>query len=187
MKSEIELKFCPVDKDEMRKKLSNVGFIMTSPEFLMQRVTLHNPNLPDRWARVRQEYGKITLTIKRVLKEAIDGTEEEEVNVSSFEGAIDLMIAAGFRKTSYQENYRETWDKDGVEAAIDTWPGLPPLVELEGPDESSVYNAVELLGLDRNEAKFGSVDYTYERVMGIPRKVIYTIPEITFANPPKKP
>lgn len=186
MNKEIELKFCPVNKEDLRKKLKQAGFILVTPEFLMHRITFHNPSLPDRWGRVRQESGKITMTIKRVLSEQIDGTEEIETTVPSVEVGISFMKAAGFTPKSNQENYREIWQKDETEATLDTWPGLPTALEIESTNENNIYDTISALDLNKDNAMFGSIDITYEKLLNIPKEQICTLPEITFTNPPKK-
>lgn len=186
MKKEIELKFCPIDKEATRKKLTNAGFKLITPEFMMHRIVFDNPHFPDRWGRVRKESDKTTMAIKRVLKETIDGTEEAETIVQSVEDGVSFMNAAGFIPKSNQENYREIWQKGCLEATLDTWPGLPTALELESVDEESIYDAISALGFNKNEAMFGSIDIAYEYILGIPRDYICKLSEITFANPPKK-
>lgn len=81
----------------------------------------------------------------------------------------------------------EGWLYDGVEITIDTWPGLEPFVEIEGPSEEAVRKVSSELGLDYAQALFGAVDVVYEKKLGIPPEVInMNTPEITFENPPKK-
>ncbi len=81
----------------------------------------------------------------------------------------------------------EGWLYDGVEITIDTWPGLEPFVEIEGPSEKAVCKVSSELGLDYAQALFGAVDVVYEKKLGIPPNVInMQTPEITFENPPKK-
>ncbi|MCL2749314.1 MAG: CYTH domain-containing protein [Alphaproteobacteria bacterium] len=189
---EIELKFYPVDKDEIREKLRAAGFEMTTPEFMMTRATFDAPHLPGSWGRVRTEKNKITMSIKCVKSQCITGMSESQVVVDSFESAVDFMTMAGFIKKSMQENTREIWKRGDVECTIDTWPGLEPYIEIESElsDENAaivaVYQAVSDLGFNKDEAMFGSSDLVYEKVMGIPSREINALPEIIFANPPKK-
>ena len=123
MLQEIEAKFCPVDKDECRKKLKELGFQLQQPEFLMKRVTFFSETLTDRWGRVRQEAKNVTMAIKKVVdKTRIDGTEEIEVIIPSMEHGLKFMEACGFNQTSYQENLREIWLQGETEATLDTWP-----------------------------------------------------------------
>jgi len=81
---------------------------------------------------------------------------------------------------------REVWISDKAEATIDTWPGLNPFLEIEGKDEKTVRKISKELGFDFKKAVFGSIDLVYEKELGISAKIIIKLPEITFANPPKK-
>lgn len=185
MEIETELKYCPVDKDEVRKVLERMGFEMQASEMLMKRVTMHNAQLPDRWGRVRVEAKGVTMTIKRVVDPTvIDGTEEAEVIVPDFQTGIGFLAASGFKKTSYQENYREVWHGNEVDVTLDTWPGLPTLVEIEGNKADAVFNASDLLGFDQEQAMYGSIDLVYEKVVGILSSKIIELKEITFDKPP---
>lgn len=184
MDKEIELKYCPIDKDQIRAKFKQAGFTLKQPEFLMRRILLHNPQLPDRWARVRQEAHGITTAIKRVTdKNAIDGTEEVEMMVESVETTVRYLEACGFKRTALHENTREVWVHGDLEATIDTWPGLPPLMEIEGPNEQNVFAMAETLGFDKDKALFGSIDFVYEDIVGIPQRWICEN-DLTFDNPP---
>jgi hypothetical protein len=68
---------------------------------------------------------------------------------------------------------------------IDTWPGLKPFVEIEGPDETIVKKVASELGFDFEKAVFGSIDLVYEKELGIPSATISRLPEITFDAPPR--
>jgi len=78
------------------------------------------------------------------------------------------------------------WERDGAEVTIDTWPGLNPFVEVEAETEELVRKVSGELGFDFTKAGFGSIDIVYEKELGIPANIIIKLPEITFANPPKK-
>ncbi len=187
MKHEIEAKFLSVDKDAMRTKLKNAGFALEASEFLMRRKTFDLPSAAGRrWGRVRQESGRITMTVKEVRRDAVDGTFEAEVGVDDFDAACAIFEACGFPAKSSQENRREAWARGGVEATIDTWPGLRPFVEIEGPDETAVRTAAAELGFRFDDALFGPVNPVYERELGIPAEEISRLAEITFAHPPRK-
>ncbi|HEY1097163.1 MAG TPA: hypothetical protein VGF14_07985 [Alphaproteobacteria bacterium] len=184
MDKEIELKYCPVNKDDIRQKLQNSGFTMIQPEYMMRRVLLHSPHLTDRWARVRQEVDGVTTAIKRVVdRNAIDGTEEIQMPAPSVELAVRHLEACGFHKTAFHESYREIWGRDGLEVTIDSWPGLAPLMEIEGINADKVYAAAAELGFNKDEALFGSIDLVYEAIVGIPQRWICEN-DLTFDNPP---
>ena len=60
----------------------------------------------------------------------------------------------------------EDWRWGEIAFDFDTWPGLPTFVEVEGPDEASVREAVGAVGLDYSKARFGSVDEIYKSEFG---------------------
>ncbi len=183
---EIELKFYPVDKDDTRGRLKKAGFKLSNTEFMMVRSVFTPPDPKTGWARVRAEHNRTTMSVKRVNSESISGMEEAELTINSFDAGVTFLEAAGFRKKAFQETLREIWKRDNVEATIDTWPGLDPLIEIEGDSEEHVMKAVADLGFDKDKAMFGSVDIVYEKVFGVPRQEVCLWPEITFKNPPKK-
>jgi adenylate cyclase class 2 len=186
MKSEIELKFFPVVKDEMRAKLKAAGFTLARPEFLMKRVVFHIPDCSDTWGRVRQESDRVTMSIKQNTGYGLTDTKEVELAVDSFDNAIVFMEAAGFHRASYQETLREVWRNGDVEADMDQWPGLDPWIELESDSEDTIHETCKALGFDEKDAMYGSSDFVYEKVYGISKDVVNNWPEITFANPPVK-
>ena len=126
------------------------------------------------------------MAIKETLGPGINETYEVELTVNDFDTAAEFLRGAGIRAKAFQENTREVWSRGGIEATIDTWPGLQPFVEIEGQNESEVRAASHELGFDFSQAFFGSIDYVYEMELGIAAKTINQLPEITFENPPKK-
>jgi len=108
----------------------------------------------------------------------INGTTEIEVEVSDLEKTAELLKALGLRQVRYQQNYREEWQLDGVTYDLDTWPGLPTFLEVEGPSEQAVRAAVAELGLDYSEARFGSIDLIYKSELN---RDILAEPTLLFA------
>lgn len=188
MQKEIEATFLSVDKDSTRSKLKKIGFELKVPEYMMRRKTFDFPIVPGRkkWARVRQESDKVTMTIKEIRGSGINDTYETELIVNDFDTACSFLEASDITEKAFQENMREVWLRDGVEVTIDTWPGLHPFVEVEGETEDSVRNVSNELGFNFSDAVFGSIDLVYEKELGIPSETIIRLPEITFANPPKR-
>lgn len=189
MKNEIEATFLSVNKDLARAKLKAVGFELQTPEYLMRRKTFDFSRVApgqNKWGRVRQESGKVTMTVKEIRGSGINDTYEVELIVNDFDTACALFEACGIPAKAFQENMREVWVRDGVEVTIDTWPGLNPFVEIEGVNEKIVRDVSKELGFDFEKAVFGSIDLVYEKELGIPADMIIRLPEITFANPPKR-
>ena len=189
MKNEIEATFLSVNKDSVRIKLKEVGFVLKTPAYLMRRKTFDFSRIApgrNKWGRVRQESDKVTMTVKEVLGLGINDTYEVGLTVNDFDTASAFFEACDIPAKSFQENMREVWMRDGVEVTIDIWPGLNPFVEIEGVNEKIVREISNELGFDFEKAVFGSIDLVYEKEIGIPAETITRLPEITFANPPKK-
>ena len=189
MKNEIEAKFLSVDKNSVQAKLKKAGFELKTPEYIMRRKTFDFSRVTpgrNKWGRVRQESDKVTMTVKEVRGSGINDTYEVELIVNDFDTATSFLEACDAPAKAFQENMREVWMRNGVEVTIDTWPGLNPFVEIEGTNEKVVRDLSNELGLDFEKAVFGSIDLVYEKELGIPAKTIIRLPEITFANPPKK-
>lgn len=189
MKNEIEATFINIDKDIIRNKLGTIGFKLGTPEYLMRRKTYDFSKIApgkNKWGRVRQEIDKVTMTIKEIRGTGINDTYELELVVDDFDKACSFFEECDIPGKAFQENKRELWVRNNIKATIDTWPGLSPFLEIEGLDEASVKAVVNDIGLIFNDAVFGSIDLIYEKVLGIPSKKITLLPEITFANPPKK-
>lgn len=189
MKKEIEAIFLSVNKDDVRKLLKKTGFELKTPEYLMRRKTFDFSRIApgrNKWGRVRQEVDKVTMTVKEIRGSGINDTYEVELTVNDFDTATAFFEACGIPAKAFQENTREVWSRNGIEVTIDTWPGLNPFIEIESTDEKTVREVSKELGFDFEKAVFGSIDVVYEKELGIPADVITRLPEITFANPPKK-
>ena len=189
MKNEIEATFLSINKDATRDKLKKTGFKLKAPEYLMRRKTFDFSRVApgcNKWGRGRQESNKVTMTVKEIRGSGINDTYEVELVVNDFETAAAFFEACDIPAKAFQENMREVWARDGIEVTIDTWPGLNPFVEVEGKDEKVVRETSKELGFDFEKAVFGSIDLVYEKELGIPARTIIRLPEITFANPPKK-
>jgi adenylate cyclase class 2 len=189
MKKEIEATYLSVNKEDVQKKLKVAGFALETPEYMMRRKTFDFSRVApgrNKWGRVRQEADKVTMTVKEVRGSGINDTYEVELVVDNFDIASDFFETCDIPAKAFQENMREVWKRDGVEATIDTWPGLNPFVEVEAETEEVVRKVSKELGFNFDEAVFGSIDIVYEKELGIPAATIIKLPEITFANPPKK-
>ncbi|MDX2544372.1 CYTH domain-containing protein [Streptomyces sp. WI04-05B] len=120
-----------------------------------------------RTAGAEQVFPKTTLTLKQVTDAThIHGTTEIEIEVDDLAKTAELLAALGLRQVRYQQNYREEWQLGGVTYDFDTWPDLPTFLEIEGPSEAAVKEAVAELGLDYGQARFGSIDLIYKSEVG---------------------
>ena len=186
MGNEIEAQFLDINKDEIREKLKTANATLVKPEVLMKRVVFYTGE--HSFARVRDEGDKIVMTYKNVEDDnSILGTKEVNIEVNDYDNAILFLRGCGLQIKARQETLREIWKIDNVEICIDTWPWLPTFIEIEGPSEESVWGVAKKLGFTKEQAKFGSVDTTYQHYYGIDTNVVNLhTPEITFdIEPPK--
>lgn len=165
MNTEIEAKFVNVNHDEIRTRLQQLGATLERPNRLMRRVVIHTPEMSarDAFVRIRDEGHRTTITYKQFDADSVDGAKEYEVEVSSFDEAINIFKAAGLVHDTFQESKRENWILDGVEIMLDEWPWLHPYLEIEGPSEEHVQEVARKLGFDWSEAVFGGVANVYRQ------------------------
>ncbi len=94
MKNEYEIKFTSINRDIVKKKLKEIGFICTQEEFLSRRKTFHPMHSAlNEWFRVRSQLGRVTMAYKCIhSNHEISGTEEIEISVNDFEDASNILI-----------------------------------------------------------------------------------------------
>lgn len=169
MKTEYEATFLDVDRNDLVQKLKMLDANLERPEYMQRRFTLELPREkqdPNTWLRVRDEGGKITLTLKSVDGKTITGQKEILIEVNDIGDTVALLESIGCERKSYQESKRELWQLGDVEVAIDTWPFLDTYIELEGSSEEAVKEAAERLGFDYKEAIFDTVNGIYKQKYG---------------------
>ncbi len=183
MEIEYEAKFLSIDKDDVRRRLAEAGATLVRPEFLQKRIPFDLPGdrkSKDAWVRVRDEDGRVTLSLKIVDGDRIEDQREIMVTVDDFDNAVMLLDEIGCMRKSYQETKRELWRAGSVEIMIDEWPFLDPFVEVEGPSESAVREAAEKLGFRWDDAVFGAVGKLYFMKYGVYPDTVNHIKKIVF-------
>ena len=63
---------------------------------------------------------------------------------------------------SRQEKRRIQFKLDGIEIVIDYWPMIAPYVEIEGDEPQRIYEIVEMLGYQKEDAKIMNTDSVYQ-------------------------
>jgi adenylate cyclase class 2 len=162
---EYEATFTNVNKDAIRGRLKKADAQLIYPEFLQKRYVWHLPQgheIEGAWLRVRQEFDKITLSLKmNVDGQTLEGQKELTLTIDNLEEARKILNTIGCQERAYQETTRELWKLDGVEITIDEWPFLEPLVEIEGPSEEAIKKVALQLDFDYTKACFKSADFLY--------------------------
>lgn len=188
MQTEYEAKFLDVDVSALRSRLKTLGAAQKFAERLMKR---RNFDYPDSrlqkiggWIRVRDEGDKITLSYKQLNNRSVEGTQEVSLTVDNFDASCRFLESIGLKQKSYQETKRESWTLGNVDIEIDTWPWIPPFVELEGKNEQAIKDLAANLGLEWSKALHGSVETAYQSYYDFTEDEIDNWPEITFGPIP---
>ncbi len=98
---EIEAKFLNINKDEIRKKLIEVGAMLVRSEFDQKRINFHLPKekkSDDRWLRVRDDGSIITLSLKEITGKDISDQKEISSNIDDFDNMVNLLEYIGCEK-----------------------------------------------------------------------------------------
>lgn len=123
-------------------------------------------NNQKKWIRVRQTNDKTTIAVKHILapnETNIQQMLETEIEVSNINEANNLLEVLGFVYKSYQEKERMTYSLDGYELDIDTWPGIPAYVEVEGKSKNDLENILNKLGYSIEDTISCTADEIYEK------------------------
>lgn len=137
-----------------------------------------DPSDENRWIRLRDTGSEVTLTVKEITSDAIDGTLETEIVVDSFETTNLLLNHIGYTSKSYQENRRTSFSLEGARLKIDHWPLIPPYLEIEADSEEEVRSVAALLG-------YRPEDLTGENTIKIYRRYgheLNDLPELRFPS-----
>ena len=167
MKTEYEVRFLEIDKNEILKKLKVLKAKEMGDWFQIRKTyDLINPQ-PNSWIRLRTNGTKTTLTIKEINSAKIDGTKESEVVVDNFNEMDNILTKIGLKARNYQENRRHQFNYKGTEIDIDTWPLIPTYLEIEGQNENIIKEVCSDLGLDYNESTTMDVTDIYNKIYKI--------------------
>ena len=119
---------------------------------------------PKKWIRLRQTNDKTTIAIKHILAPNdtnIQQMSETELVVSDIQTANSLLEALGFSYKCHQEKERISYILDDHPIDIDTWPGLPTYVEVEGKSEEDLKDFLFKLGYSLSDTVSCTVDEIY--------------------------
>lgn len=181
MQIEHELKFLVPEPTTVLERLTLQGGTLAAPRKLLRRCVFFIPGSPhEDFIRLRDEGERVTLTYKRVTR---DGVLEEEERVESFEVTRNLLQHMRLIFSSYQENFRTTYTLGSAMITLDEWPGIPPFLEIEAPDHTTLLQAAASLELDPQQGMVGAVSVVYRHF----QIDLDHFPEVTFQCVPQAP
>lgn len=170
---EFEVKFLEVNVPELEKKLLEIGARKTS-EYEYSRAIFDYQDLrmdkEGGWVRLRTDGKESTLTYKKRIgiksndgSVADDGMQEIEVIIDSYEKTHQLLKAIGLVVKIESKNKRVRYEKGDVTFDIDSWPQIPPYLEVESSSLEKVKNAANELGFDGKKGIICSAKQIYKK------------------------
>lgn len=167
MKTEYEIRILEINKNEIIKRLEELGAEKIK-EFEQKRYVYDLKSVQkSKWIRLRTNGKTTTLTYKDIVSNTIDGTKEVEIEVDDFNKTNEFLECIGFKSRSYQENKRVKYILNGVEIDIDSWPMIPTYLEIEGNTEKEVIDVVEILGVNKSKLTALNCEDIYREIYGI--------------------
>lgn len=126
---------------------------------------------PNKWVRLRESGGKMTIALKQIFnRKTVDGVREHSINnvkeieieIDNLEKGKQLLEELGYFHKNYQEKRRVSYSlPNGVKVDIDFWAYIPPYLEIEAESEEKVYDTLLKLGFDKADAKILNADDVY--------------------------
>jgi adenylate cyclase class 2 len=151
MNTEIETRFLDINKDELIQKLKSLNAKDLGEKKLDEIIFYDDKEkcLREKYfVRLRKKGDKTFMTYKSNAKQEVDSAKEIEFEVSSFENAKLFLETIGWPAYRIVEKYRHTFELDDVTLDIDTWPQIPPYVEVEGSSVDALKAVASKIGLD---------------------------------------
>ncbi|MDY6770995.1 MAG: class IV adenylate cyclase [Candidatus Nanohaloarchaea archaeon] len=152
---EIEAKVLEIDDAAVAERLAEVG----AEQVMDAEVESSFYDYPDgsiekqgvlRLRRI-EEYDTFVTMKCDISRDGAKTMEETEFSVSDYEAVDAFFEQLGLQKIRESSKHRRKWEKADVEYVIDEYPGIPPLLEVEAPDEETMYEAFDELGYTKDE------------------------------------
>jgi adenylate cyclase, class 2 len=153
MAHEIETKVLDIDMEVVKKKLLSLGAQKTKDTRLIVDWyrTKETVEGNEPWfLRIRSDSeGAHEVTWKAKSEILGIARKHKEINflIAEPEKLADLFEELGLEKYAHQEKDRVSFSLKEWNFDIDTYPNMPPYLEIEGTSEAHVKEAVALLGL----------------------------------------
>ncbi len=168
MNIEYEIRVLEIDVEQITRQIKEIGATFEKEMNYQRYVYDMIPEKEDEWLRLRTDGKEITLTYKKITNEEnIEGTEELEIEVDDFNKTNELLRVMGYKYNNYQENKRIRYRYKNVEIDIDSWPLIPPYLEIEGPSEQEVIEVLDLLNISKEKTTFLNCGSIYQQVYNI--------------------
>ena len=150
--NEIEIKFKLEEKDNARSKLLALGGIPQKP-YKQTTYGFFSEDSIEKgiFPRIRNEHGKIVLTVKVRPKEKTNYFERKEylMEILNAEDGVKIMKSMGYDQVRVFEKTREEWKFNNVEVVLDEL-YFGTYIEIEG-SKKEIEEMVKRLGFEKKE------------------------------------
>src|SRR5438477_12325136 len=135
--TEIEVKFPLRDRQELMRKLDDLGAQRLYAETFEDNIVMdRRGELRTRGALLRvRKFGRYAIATYKgpaMFDSGVKSREEVQTGVESFELAIQLFDSLGFKPVFRYQKFREVWRIRDVEVVLDRTP-IGDYFEIEGP------------------------------------------------------
>lgn len=169
---EREIKVLNIDKEEIEKKLINIGAKLIKDENQINyRFDTEDGFLKktyNGYLRIRVTKNllngetKNTLTFKKSLKRnTLRVNEETETEISDWENTAKILELLGYKQKRPGYKHRRSYTYENIIFEIDTWDEntySKPYLEIEMSSEEDLEKAIKLLDLDRSQVTTKPID-----------------------------
>jgi adenylate cyclase class 2 len=182
MAQELEIKFPLRDRHELVRKLHEIGAQRLYPETFEDNIVLdRRGDLRTKGALLRvRKFGKYSIATYKgpmSIEGGVKSREEVQTGVESFELAIQLFDALGFKPVFRYQKFREVWRVRDAEVVIDRTP-IGEYFEIEGPIDHIRALAAEL-GMEMESA----IRHTYADLYRQARRTRADLPNDMVFSP----
>jgi adenylate cyclase, class 2 len=155
MAQEIEIKFPLADRNELIRRLHDIGATRLYPETFEDNIVMdRRGELRTKGALLRvRKFGRYSLATYKgpmSIEGGIKSREEVQTGVESFELAIQLFDSLGFKPVFRYQKFREVWRLREVEVVVDRTP-IGSYFEIEGPVDV-IRTVAQDLGMNMDQA-----------------------------------
>lgn len=168
---EIECRFLEIDKDKLIQRLLELG-ATDKGEVLLEEIIMYDSaeewRKVNKFIRLRKAGNTSTIAYKEYKKQAVDGAYEIEFEVDDYEKTVLFFEKIGFKPFRFQQKKRHSFILDDIIFDIDTWPNVPPYLEIEAESVQDLQKATQVIGYDWREAIFNNAKWILEHKYNIP-------------------
>jgi len=154
---EIEVKILEIDIDSVISKLKSLGAKKSyDKQFISYYYDYKDERLKENKSvfRLRKEEKINRISFKKFIsKDIVKDMEEIECLVDDFENFRLIMKMSGFIESNPFQKRRISYKLKEVTFDIDTYPRIPPFLEIEADSYETIVKYAELLGFKKEQLK----------------------------------